>query len=81
MDPIESVFLQLASLLYIELIWEREGDTDTVINVRWGEGERASRHYHYIIIINDILSLIKMENSPTFHFWQNLARLATFKKS
>ena len=58
MDLIESVFLQLLSLLYIELIWEREGDTDTVINVRERRREQHTcnsllftGYYYYIIIV------------------------------
>ena len=56
MDPIESVFLQLLSLLYIELIWEREGDTDTVINVRARE-EESNIHVTYYYLLDITITL------------------------
>ena len=36
-DPLENVFLQLSSLLYLELIWERQEGGETVLNVRENE--------------------------------------------
>ena len=42
-DPLENVFLQLSSLLYLELIWERQEGGETVLNVR--ETEREVFHF------------------------------------
>lgn len=39
-DPLENVFLQLSSLLYLELIWERQEGGETVLNVRETEKEK-----------------------------------------
>lgn len=39
-DPLENVFLQLLSLLYLELIWERQEGGETVLNVRGTEKEK-----------------------------------------